>query len=54
MKSINVVYSTNARHDSYDKLLALAALHRVRPTVERLEMGAEAIERSVLRLRRGG
>jgi D-arabinose 1-dehydrogenase-like Zn-dependent alcohol dehydrogenase len=39
MKSINVVYSTNGRHDAYDKLLAFAALHDVRPVVERFEMG---------------
>jgi D-arabinose 1-dehydrogenase-like Zn-dependent alcohol dehydrogenase len=35
MKSINVVYSTNGRHDAYDKLLAFAALHGVRPVVEK-------------------
>jgi D-arabinose 1-dehydrogenase-like Zn-dependent alcohol dehydrogenase len=54
IKSINVVYSTNGRHDAYDKLLAFAALHGVRPVVERFEMGIEGIESAILRLRSGG
>jgi D-arabinose 1-dehydrogenase-like Zn-dependent alcohol dehydrogenase len=54
IKNINVVYSTNGRHDAYDKLLAFAALHGVRPVVERFELGVKGIESAILRLRSGG
>ncbi|TAQ87700.1 hypothetical protein B7494_g3980 [Chlorociboria aeruginascens] len=53
MKSINVVYSTNGRHDSYDKLLAFSALHGIKPVSEKLPMTVEGIEQSFEKLLNG-
>lgn len=53
MKSINVIYSTNGRHDQYDKMLAFAALHGVRPVTETFPMSVEGIEESIEKLRSG-
>jgi D-arabinose 1-dehydrogenase-like Zn-dependent alcohol dehydrogenase len=38
LKSINVVYSTNGRHDAYDKMSAFPALHGVKPVSEKFPM----------------
>jgi D-arabinose 1-dehydrogenase-like Zn-dependent alcohol dehydrogenase len=51
--SINVIYSTNGRHDAYDKLLAFAALHDVKPIIEKFPMTREGIEESLKRLEEG-
>jgi D-arabinose 1-dehydrogenase-like Zn-dependent alcohol dehydrogenase len=53
MKSLNVIYSTNGRHDAYDKLLAFAALHDIKPTIEKFPMSTEGIEESIKRLEDG-
>lgn len=53
MKSLNVIYSTNGRHDAYDKLLAFAALHNVKPVVEKFPMSAMGIEESIKKLENG-
>jgi D-arabinose 1-dehydrogenase-like Zn-dependent alcohol dehydrogenase len=53
MKSINVVYSTNGRHDAYDKLLAFSALHRVKPISEKFPLTGEGIEESLKKLEEG-
>ncbi len=53
LKSLNVIYSTNGRHDSYDKLLAFAALHQIKPIAEKFPMSTEGIEESIRRLKNG-
>jgi D-arabinose 1-dehydrogenase-like Zn-dependent alcohol dehydrogenase len=53
MKSINVVYSTNGRHDAYDKLLAFAALHGIKPISEKFPMTREGIEEALKKLEEG-
>lgn len=53
MKSINVVYSTNGRHDAYDKLLAFAALHGVTPVSEKFPLNGEGIEEALKKLEEG-
>jgi D-arabinose 1-dehydrogenase-like Zn-dependent alcohol dehydrogenase len=53
MKSVNVIYSTNGPHDEYDKLLAFAALHQIRPIVEKFPMSTEGIEESMRKLESG-
>lgn len=53
VKSINVIYSTNGRHDAYDKLLAFAALHNVRPVSERFPMTAAGINAAFKKLEDG-
>lgn len=52
-KSLNVIYSTNGRHDAYDKLLAFAALHNVKPILEKFPMSTEGIEESIKKLENG-
>jgi len=52
-KSISVVYSTNGRHDAYDKLLAFAELHGIKPISEKFPMTKEGIEESIKRLEDG-
>lgn len=53
MKSLNVIYSTNRRHDAYDKLLAFAALHGVKPMIEKFPMSTEGVEQSLKKLEEG-
>ena len=53
MKSINVVYSTNGRHDAYDKLLAFAALHNIKPISEKFPLTGEGIEEAFGKLEKG-
>jgi D-arabinose 1-dehydrogenase-like Zn-dependent alcohol dehydrogenase len=53
MRSLNVIYSTNGRHDSYDKLLAFCALHKVKPISEKFPMTAEGIEQALEKLNKG-
>jgi D-arabinose 1-dehydrogenase-like Zn-dependent alcohol dehydrogenase len=53
MKSINVVYSTNGRHDSYDNLLAFAALHNIKPVSEKFPLTREGIEEALDKLEKG-
>jgi D-arabinose 1-dehydrogenase-like Zn-dependent alcohol dehydrogenase len=53
MKSINVVYSTNGRYDAYDKLLAFAALHGVKPISEKFPLNGEGIEEALKKLEEG-
>jgi D-arabinose 1-dehydrogenase-like Zn-dependent alcohol dehydrogenase len=53
MKSINVVYSTNGRHDAYDKLLAFAALHGIKPVSEKFPLNEEGIEVALKKLEDG-
>jgi D-arabinose 1-dehydrogenase-like Zn-dependent alcohol dehydrogenase len=53
MKSISVIYSTNGRHDEYDKLLAFAVLHKIRPISEKFVMSTEGIKESIERLESG-
>lgn len=53
MKSLNAIYSTNGRHDAYDKLLAFAVLHRVKPMIEKFRMSTEEIEESLKKLEEG-
>ena len=52
-KSINVIYSTNGRNDQYDKLLAFAALHDIRPISEKFPLSTEGIEQSLKKLEQG-
>jgi D-arabinose 1-dehydrogenase-like Zn-dependent alcohol dehydrogenase len=53
MKSLNVIYSTNGRHDAYDKMLAFAALHGIRPIAEKFPMTQEGIEKAISKLEDG-
>lgn len=53
MKSINVVYSTNGRHDAYDKLLAFAALHGIKPVSEKFPLTESGIETALKKLEEG-
>jgi D-arabinose 1-dehydrogenase-like Zn-dependent alcohol dehydrogenase len=53
MKSINVVYSTNGRHAAYDKLLAFAALHNIKPVSEKFPLTGEGIEDALDKLEKG-
>jgi D-arabinose 1-dehydrogenase-like Zn-dependent alcohol dehydrogenase len=53
MKSINVVYSTNGRHDAYNKLLAFAALHNIKPVSEKFPLTGEGIEDALDKLEKG-
>jgi D-arabinose 1-dehydrogenase-like Zn-dependent alcohol dehydrogenase len=53
MKSINVIYSTNGRHDAYDKMLAFAALHGIKPISEKFPLTGEGIEETLARLEEG-
>lgn len=53
MKSINVIYSTNGRHDAYDKLLAFAALHDIKPVSEKFPLTSEGIEEVLAKLEKG-
>lgn len=52
-KSINVIYSTNGRHDAYDKMLAFAALHNIKPISEKFPLNQEGIEESLKKLKDG-
>ena len=53
IKSINVIYSTNGRHDEYDSLLAFAALHKIKPIVEKFPMTTDGIEMCIKKLESG-
>jgi len=52
-KSINVVYSTNGRHDAYDKMLGFAALHGIKPVSEKFPLNEEGIEVALKKLEEG-
>jgi D-arabinose 1-dehydrogenase-like Zn-dependent alcohol dehydrogenase len=47
MKSINTIHSTNGRLDAYDKLLAFAISHNVRPLSEKFPTTAGGIEEAI-------
>ena len=53
MKSINIVYSTNERHDAYDNVLAFAALHNIKPVSEKFPLTGEGIEDALDKLEKG-
>jgi hypothetical protein len=44
-----VIYSTNGKHDAYDKMLAFAALHEVKLMSEKFLLTVEGIEESLRR-----
>jgi D-arabinose 1-dehydrogenase-like Zn-dependent alcohol dehydrogenase len=53
VKSINVFYSTYGRHDAYNKLLAFAALHNIKPVSEKFSLTGEGIEDALDKLKKG-
>jgi D-arabinose 1-dehydrogenase-like Zn-dependent alcohol dehydrogenase len=53
LKSINVVYYTNGRHDSYDKLLAFAACHNIKLVCEKFPLTGEGIVEALENLEKG-
>jgi D-arabinose 1-dehydrogenase-like Zn-dependent alcohol dehydrogenase len=48
-----VIYSTNGKHDAYDKMLAFAALHEVKLMSEKFLLTVEGIEESLKKLEEG-
>jgi D-arabinose 1-dehydrogenase-like Zn-dependent alcohol dehydrogenase len=53
MKSINIIYSTNGPHTAYERMLAFAALHDVKPIIETFPMTKDGIEKGMEMIQSG-
>jgi D-arabinose 1-dehydrogenase-like Zn-dependent alcohol dehydrogenase len=53
IKGLQVIYSTGGRLDAVDKMLAFAALHNVKPTIECFPLNKAGIEKGFEKLQSG-
>ncbi len=53
IKSIDVIYLMNGRHDAYDKLLAFTTLHNIKSVSEEFPLTGAGIEEALERLEKG-